>query len=81
MNPVRKIKTLLVRYGIGAALAVTLGVIMLESVSLRPKLVDPSYNVPFLGRPVQPQNDVEMILIDEKSHNELKQPFNRSWDR
>src|SRR5882757_10029701 len=71
VNPVRKIKTLLVRYGIGAVLAVALGLIMLEVTVLSPKLVDPSYNVPFLARPVQPQNEVVMVMLDEKSHSEL----------
>jgi len=81
VNPARKIKSLLARYGTGAALAVVVGILMLESESLRPKLVDPSYNLPFLGRPVKAPTEVVMVLIDEKSHNELRQPFNNSWDR
>ncbi|HEV2694192.1 MAG TPA: CHASE2 domain-containing protein, partial [Verrucomicrobiae bacterium] len=81
MNPVRKIKNLLVRYGIGAALAVVLGLGMWASETMRPKLVDPSYNLPFLGRPVKAPTEVVMVLLDEKSHAELNQPFNASWDR
>lgn len=81
MNPVRKIKALLARHGIGAGLAVGLGLVMWAPDTMRPKLVDPSYNLPFLGRPVKAPTEVVMVLIDEKSHGELDQPFNRSWDR
>ncbi len=81
VNFTRQLETLLVRYGIGAALAVALGVVMLELDNLKPKLVEPSYDLPFLGRPVPPPTEVVMVLMDEISHRELKQPFNTSWDR
>ncbi len=81
VNFTRQLKTLLARYGSGAMLAVVLGVVMLELDTLKPKLVDPSYDLPFLGRPVPPPTEVVMVLMDEISHRELKQPFNTSWDR
>ncbi len=81
MNAHRPIKTWLARYGTGAVLAAVLGLVMLEVDILKPKLVNPSYDLPFLGRPVPPPTEVVMVLMDENSHRELKQPFNTSWDR
>ena len=47
----------------------------------KPKLVDPSYFIPFLGRPSKPPQEVVLVLLDEDSHRELNQPYNASWDR
>jgi adenylate cyclase len=81
MNRTRQIRSWVARYGIGAVLAVAIGLIMLEIDSLEPKLVDPSYDFPFLGRPVHPPAEAVMVWLDEDSHRELNQPHNASWDR
>jgi len=88
VNPVRKIKTLLTRYGIGALLAMLTGFVVLVSSTLKPKLVNPSYDLPFIncGVPyLEPKltkpSEVVMVLLDDDSHRELKQPYNTSWDR
>ena len=81
VNPTRQYKSWLARYGVGTMLAIGLGVLLLEAGNLIPKLVDPSYDVPFLGRPVQAPGDVVMVCLDEDSHRELNQPYNASWDR
>lgn len=81
MKPTRLLKSWLARYGVGTVLAMGLGLLLLESDNLKPKLVDPSYDLPFLGRPVQAPEEVVMVWLDEDSHRELNQPYNASWDR
>jgi len=81
VNPTRQFKAWLARYGVGTVLAAALGLILLEADNLKPKLVDPSYDMPFLGRPIQAPGDVVMVCLDEDSHRELNQPYNASWDR
>jgi adenylate cyclase len=81
VNSTRQFKSWLARYGVGTVLAVGLGLVLLEVDTLKPKLVDPSYDVPFLGRPTQAPGEVVMVCLDEDSHRELNQPYNASWDR
>src|SRR5882672_1508349 len=88
VNQARLIKTLLARYGIGAMLSVLAGIVVLVSTTLNPKLVNPSYNLPFIncGVPhLEPKlikpTEVTMVYLDDDSHRELKQPYNTSWDR
>ena len=88
VNPARQIKTLLTRYGIGAVLAVTTGWLVLFLNTLAPKIVNPSYDlpfincgVPFLGPKLTQPAEVTMVWLDEDSHSQLNQPYNTSWDR
>jgi len=81
LNPARKIKTCLIRYGIGTVLAVALGWVVLAVETFKPKLVNPSYDVPFFKRPIVKPAEVMMVLLDDDSHRELNQPYNTSWDR
>ena len=81
MNRIRQYKSLLPRYGIGGALTVLIGLLMLTSSTLKPKLIDPSYNLPFLNRPIVKPTEVVMVWMDDDSHRELAQPYNASWDR
>lgn len=88
MNLTAKIKTCLIRYGIGALLAMAAGFGVLTVETLRPKLVNPSYDLPFIncGLPfLSPKlgapDEVMMVWLDDDSHSQLKQPYNTSWDR
>ena len=72
---------MLVRYGVGAAAAVLMGFILLVTTTINPKLINPSYDLPFLKRPVVKPAEVVMVWLDDDSHRELNQPYNTSWDR
>src|SRR6185369_5821390 len=83
-----KLKTWLIRYGIGAVLAVALGFVTFLSTTISPKLLNPSYNLPFINcgiRYLEPKivnpTEVTMVYLDDDSHRELHQPYNTSWDR
>jgi adenylate cyclase len=45
------------------------------------KLVRLSYDLPFLLRPIKPPTEVVMVYMDDDSHRELNQPYDRPWDR
>jgi len=81
MNKTRQIRKWLVRCGIGGALSIFLGGVFLISATLKPKLIDPSYDLPFLKRPISRPNEAVMVWLDDDSHRELDQPYNTSWDR
>ena len=81
MNLTRQLKTLLIRYGIGAVLAVALGWLALSLGIFQGWVLNPSYDLPFLKRPVEKPTEAVMILLDDNSHRELGQPYNASWDR
>src|ERR1041385_1248390 len=81
MSRTRQIRKWLVRCGVGGLLTILLGEVFLGSITLRSKLVDPSYDLPFLKRPVVKPTEVVMVWMDEESHRDLGQPFNTSWDR
>ncbi|MES1180895.1 MAG: adenylate/guanylate cyclase domain-containing protein, partial [Verrucomicrobiota bacterium] len=40
-----------------------------------------SYDLPFLLRPITKPTEVVMIYMDDDSHRELQQPYDRPWDR
>ncbi len=40
-----------------------------------------SYDLLFLTRPVVPPEEAAIVYLDEESHKELGQQFNRPWDR
>ena len=50
MNRTRQIRKWLVRCGVGAALTVLIGGLMLSWDTLKPRVVNPSYDIPFLPR-------------------------------
>ena len=81
MNRARQLKKWLVSCGVGALSTVFVGGSFLISANLKPKLVDPSYDIPFLKRPVVKPREVVMVWMDDDSHRELGQPYNTSWDR
>src|SRR5438093_933354 len=94
MAQTRQLKAWLIRCGVGAALSVLLGGVMLAWNTFKPKVVDPSYDLPFLPRsllwrfPVTRNffhltkpTEVVMVFLDEDSHSQLGQPYNTSWDR
>ncbi|MEI9963012.1 MAG: adenylate/guanylate cyclase domain-containing protein [Limisphaerales bacterium] len=80
---------------IGAVLAMGLGVVLLKlgSTMLQPevskrinfppatKLVHLSYDLPFVLRPIKQPTEVVMVYMDDKSHADLEQPYDRPWDR
>lgn len=66
----------------GALLTVTFGLLLLKSdFQASEKLFHLSYNLPFLHRPVITPNEVVMVYMDDDSHRELQQPYDRPWDR
>jgi len=94
VNLTRLIKTWLVRCGVGAALTVLIGAVILTWETFKPKIVDPSYDIPFLPRRIGARypilreffhisvpSEVVLVELDDDSHNQLSQPYNASWDR
>src|SRR5213083_2856367 len=94
MAQTRQLKSWLVRCGVGGALTVLIGAVMLTWKTVEPKLVHPSYDLPFLPRPllsrfpalrkffqVSIPSDVVLVELDDDSHVQLGQPYNASWDR
>ena len=88
MNFTRPIKSWLARYGVGAALAVAAGFVVLFSDTLGSKVINASYDLPFIncGLPfLEPKlakpTEAVMVWQDEDSYSQLEQPYNTSWDR
>jgi len=68
--------------GLGALLAVTLGVgLLVFHLTLGEKLIYLSYDLPFLHRPITKPNEAVLIYMDDDSHRELQQPYDGPWDR
>ncbi len=65
---------------IGAILAITAGLLLLNS-NLGQKLVFVSYDIPFAFRPYIFPTEVEMVYVDEASYTALDQPLNANLDR
>ena len=66
----------------GALLTVTLGLLLLKSdFQASEKLFHLSYNIPFLHRVFIKPDEVVMVYMDDDSHRELQQPYDRPWDR
>jgi adenylate cyclase len=66
----------------GALLAAVSGVVLLKSnFQISTKLIHLSYNLPFLHRPIIRPDEVVMVYMDDDSHRELQQPYDRPWDR
>lgn len=40
-----------------------------------------SYDQPFLTRSLEIPDDIVLVYLDDKSHQDLQQPYNRTWDR
>lgn len=66
---------------IGAALAVSLGVVLYVYKPLGKKLVNSSYSSLFLIRPVVAPNEAVLVYMDDRSHDRLGQPYTAPWDR
>src|SRR5438045_1481861 len=45
------------------------------------KLLRLSYDIPFLRRPIIKPTEVVLVYMDDVSHRELGQPWDRPWDR
>ncbi|HEY3762947.1 MAG TPA: adenylate/guanylate cyclase domain-containing protein [Verrucomicrobiae bacterium] len=66
----------------GALLAAACGLLLLKSdFQISEKLLHLSYNIPFLHRPIIEPHEVVMVYMDDDSHRELQQPYDRPWDR
>jgi len=66
----------------GALLTTTLGVLLLKyDFQTSTKLIHLSYNLPFHHRPAIKPDEVVMVYMDDDSHRELQQPYDRPWDR
>ncbi len=88
MNLTRQFKTLLIRYGIGAVLAVVAGFGVLFSGTFGSRIINASYDLPFVncGLPflapkLTKPGEAVMIWQDEDSFKQLNQLHNTSWDR
>ena len=67
---------------IGALLATATGLVLLKSdFQVSTKLIHASYSLPFLHRPVIKPEEVVIVYMDDDSHRELQQPYDRPWDR
>lgn len=67
---------------IGAVLAAATGLVLLKcDFQFSGKLRRQSYNLPFLHRPVMKPDEVVLVYMDDDSHRELQQPYDRPWDR
>ena len=64
---------------VGALLSAAAGWALLTPMGL--KLVQWSYDLPFRVRGVVYPTEAALVYMDEQSHLELKQPFDRPWNR
>ncbi len=87
MNLTRHLKTLLVRYGIGAVLAVAAGFVVLFSSTPGQKVINASYDLlfincglPFLQPKLTKPTEAVMVWQDEDSYTQLNQ-LHTMWDR
>jgi adenylate cyclase len=82
MNYFKLLKSALRRdvYGglVGASLAIVAGLVAWWWF---PPLARWSYDIPFNFLPVIESSDVIMVYMDEESHDQLKQPYDKKWDR
>jgi adenylate cyclase len=76
-----KFRTWLLRYGIAASLTMLTGWVVLDWDVFKPRIINPSYDLPFLNRSVIRPTEAVMVFLDDDSHRELGQPYNTSWDR
>ena len=82
--------------GIGALLALGLGLVMLvpnlklgqkklklgvNRLGVGENLIHLSYDIPFSTRPVKVPDEVVLVYLDDESHNQLNQPYEGAWDR
>ncbi|MBI3881028.1 MAG: adenylate/guanylate cyclase domain-containing protein [Verrucomicrobia bacterium] len=89
MSQQRNANPFLIQCGVGALLAVVLGVVALgfepEKGNFRfagfTGLVKASYNLPFLFRRIVKPTEAVIVYMDEDAHRELGQPNDASWDR
>jgi adenylate cyclase len=83
VNAPRNLKPLLLRFGIGCALAALLGLLTfnLDNDIVIRLLVWPSYDYPFRLHHSAPLTNIVMVYMDDDSHRELNQPYHTSWDR
>ena len=88
MNPARKIRIWLTRYGLGAILALAAGFAVLFSTTFGAKIINLSYDLPFIncGLPflkTEHSKPTELVMVwqDEDAYTQLDQPHNASWDR
>ena len=65
---------------IGALIAILAGLAVYQNPWSR-ALENSSYDLFFLPRPITPVDDAVIVYLDEDSHKELDQKFNRAWDR
>src|SRR5438876_1040671 len=65
---------------IGAALAVISGLATLV-LPLTQGMVGSSYDLPYFFRPKMSVDDAVIVYLDDQSHKELDQPYDRAWDR
>ncbi len=75
-----KIKEIWRGASVGALLAVALGLALLQT-DFGTQLIRLSYDIPFLLRPVVKPSEAVMVYMDDDSHRELNQPYDRAWDR
>ena len=68
---------------IAAALCILLGLASYALTGLPTSqwYLKKSYDLPFALKPTVAVDDVVMVYLDEASHDELHQPYNRPWDR
>jgi len=66
----------------GALLAVGFGLVLrLSSFQIGTNLINWSYDLPFHNRPFNIPRELVLVYLDDDSHKDLGQPYNRSWDR
>ncbi len=73
-------KNRLAKYIWGSVLVVGIGLLFIL-LPLGNKLRYLSYDFLFLFQNQEPPADVVLVYMDEQSHHELEQPYDRTWDR
>ncbi len=68
------------KYIWGSVLVVGIGLLFIL-LPLGNKLRYLSYDFLFLFQNQEPPADVVLVYMDEQSHHELEQPYDRTWDR
>ncbi len=66
----------------GAFVAVVLGLgLLLLHLRFGEYLIQLSYNMPFRNRPYSIPQDLVIVYLDDTSHRDLEQPYEKPWDR
>src|SRR5438132_1480396 len=65
---------------VGSILAMVAGALFCNDF-LGERLIHSSYNLPLSFRNAPPPNDIIILYMDEPSHENLKQDWDKPWDR